>query len=575
MAGQLKLKGGYSIKALWDANYDVPALKAAGATARDLRNEKIDDNKIKEGGYTAKEMKAAGYNAKKMRTLKYELADLLEAGYEISTLSGAGFKASEFKSAGTPVKDLFWTAELKENACQPKELLEAEFDRKEVVGQAKALGVGPRALRDAGVGITDLKALYAPAELRIAGYSVEEIKMEFELLEILRSFEQVDRDASEFIRGLDYNDLAVLRSEEVQANTLKKAGYSVEDMMDAGYTVAELREGGYSVEEIKNAGVDGENMLAGGFSVSDLKSGGFTAIDLKSAGVSGLLWANFKLQEVEYAFPGMVISAELLRASGWDVRRVHDEGFLPEELLHGGFTLRELYRAGLPKASKLYHEQSVSLELLRDAGLDPDDIDVRESLFGNYGFRKYIFPTSELLRVGVKRKNGGDITYVCEGDDSPKSEHYFGRFGGSEKCEFCGKKRLVRSLHTNPSVLFAAERLAHSVRRPVLPKIGKVALCTASPLPGAGRRGALHEGDTAGWSSRKDAWSGGPSCRLWYLPAPLKEDPQRTWVGDVGLGVGVWNYGTCHWMRWGGCFRRHAFARLEVETIANLRKLAA
>jgi len=442
-AGQLKLEGGYKIKALWDANYDVPALKAAGATARDLRNEKIDDNKIKEGGYTAKEMKEAGYSAKKMRSLKYELADLLEAGYEISTLSGAGFEASEFKAAGTPVKDLFWTAELTKNACQPKELLLAEFDCKEVVGQAKALGVGPSALRVAGVGITDLKALYTPAELRAARYSVDEIKMEFELLEILRSFEQVDRDASEFIRGLDYTDLAGLRSEEVQANTLKKAGYSVGDMMDAGYTVAELREGGYSVEEIKNAGVDGENMLAGGFSVSDLKSGGFTAIDLKSAGVSGLLRANFKLQEVKYAFPGMVISADMLRESSWDVRRVHDEGFLPEALLHGGFTLRELFTAGLPKASKLYHEQSVSLELLRDAGLDPDDIDVRESLFGNYGFRKHIFPTSELLRVGVKRKNGGDITYVCESDDSPKSEHYFGRFGGSEKCEFCGKKRLT------------------------------------------------------------------------------------------------------------------------------------
>eukprot|EP00966_Prymnesium_polylepis_P247558 5724455-Prymnesium_polylepis.3 len=308
--------------------------------------------------------------------------------------------------------------------------------------------------------------------------------------------------------------------------------------MDAGYTVAELREGGYSVEEIKNAGVDGENMLAGGFSVSDLKSGGFTAIDLKSAGVSGLLRANFKLQEVKYAFPGMVISADMLRASGWDVRRVHDEGFLPEALLHGGFTLRELFTAGLPKASKLYHEQSVSLELLRDAGLDPDDIDVRESLFGNYGFRKHIFPTSELLRVGVKRKNGGDITYVCESDDSPKSEHYFGRFGGSEKCESCGKKRLVRSLHTNPSVLFAAERLAHSVRRPVLPKIGKAALCTASPLPmpGTGRRGALHVDDTAGWSSRRDAWSEGPSCRLWYLPAPLKRIRKEL---ALGWGCGI------------------------------------
>ncbi|HFV2996084.1 TPA: type IVB secretion system protein DotG/IcmE [Legionella pneumophila] len=172
------------------------ALKAAGYTAKEL----------KDAGFTAAELKAAGFSAK----------DLKDAGFTAKELRDAGFSAQELKDVGFSAKDL------KDAGFSAAELKAAGF----TAAQLKAAGFSAKDLKDAG---------FSAAELKAAGFSAKELK-----------------DA-----GFSASDL---KSAGFSASELKNAGYSADELKKAGYTSAELRNAGFSPQESAVAGLQGPDL---------------------------------------------------------------------------------------------------------------------------------------------------------------------------------------------------------------------------------------------------------------------------------------------------------------------------
>ncbi|CZG92205.1 TPA: type IVB secretion system protein DotG/IcmE [Legionella pneumophila subsp. pneumophila] len=192
------------------------ALKAAGYTAKELKDAGFTAAELKAAGFSAKDLKDAGFTAKELRDAGFSAQELKDVGFSAKDLKDAGFSAAELKAAG------FTAAQLKAAGFSAKDLKDAGFSAAEL----KAAGFSAKELKDAGFSASDLKnAGFSAKELKDAGYSASDLK-----------------------------------SAGFSASELKNAGYSADELKKAGYTSAELRNAGFSPQESAVAGLQGPDL---------------------------------------------------------------------------------------------------------------------------------------------------------------------------------------------------------------------------------------------------------------------------------------------------------------------------
>ncbi|HAU1254803.1 TPA: type IVB secretion system protein DotG/IcmE [Legionella pneumophila] len=192
------------------------ALKAAGYTAKELKDAGFTAAELKAAGFSAKDLKDAGFTAKELRDAGFSAQELKDVGFSAKDLKDAGFSAAELKAAG------FTAAQLKAAGFSAKDLKDAGFSAAEL----KAAGFSAKELKDAGFSASDLKnAGFSAKELKDAGFSASDLK-----------------------------------NAGFSASELKNAGYSADELKKAGYTSAELRNAGFSPQESAVAGLQGPDL---------------------------------------------------------------------------------------------------------------------------------------------------------------------------------------------------------------------------------------------------------------------------------------------------------------------------
>ncbi|HAT6372560.1 TPA: type IVB secretion system protein DotG/IcmE [Legionella pneumophila] len=192
------------------------ALKAAGYTAKELKDAGFTAAELKAAGFSAKDLKDAGFTAKELRDAGFSAQELKDVGFSAKDLKDAGFSADELKAAG------FTAAQLKAAGFSAKDLKDAGFSAAEL----KAAGFSAKELKDAGFSASDLKnAGFSAKELKDAGFSASDLK-----------------------------------NAGFSASELKNAGYSADELKKAGYTSAELRNAGFSPQESAVAGLQGPDL---------------------------------------------------------------------------------------------------------------------------------------------------------------------------------------------------------------------------------------------------------------------------------------------------------------------------
>lgn len=292
---------GVSAKALKACG--VAALKAAGFTAKQL----------KDAGFSAAALKAAGFDPKQLKDAGFSAGDLLAAGFTPADLKKAGYSAAAIKKALLSVPKACSVENLKKErdagvsatalrakGCGLAALKAAGFTAEEL----KNAGFSAQQLKDAGFSAKDLKdAGFTAAQLKAAGYNAKQLK------------------------GAGYS-AAQLKNAGFNAAQLKAAGFSAAALKKAGFDATQLRNAGYGAAALKGAGFDAQDLKNAGFSAGDLKSAGFSAADLKAAG----------------------FSAKALRNAGYGAADLKTAGFSVDQLKKAGFTGGDLLRAGFTPA---------------------------------------------------------------------------------------------------------------------------------------------------------------------------------------------------------------------------------
>ncbi len=347
-------------------------LKAAGYTAKELRDAGFSAADLKRAGYTPEELKAAGYSAR----------DLLNAGFTPDELAKAGYSQADIKAGGTELPPGITPDDIKKAGCDvdalkkekaagvsaalikqhagcsaqalkaagftDQELANAGFAAQQIKAatpltdaQIKAAGCDPVKLKQlftAGVSATRIKELngcsaeslknagyslldagFTPAQLLAAGFTPKDLEN--------AGLTTADIIANGRVADCSVDSLKKARAAGVSALTIKKTlGCSAKALKDAGYTAKELKDAGFTAAELKNAGFSAKDLKDAGFSAKDLKDAGFSAKDLKAAG--------FSAKELKDAG----FSAKDLKAAGFGAKELADAGFSAADLKDAGFS---------------------------------------------------------------------------------------------------------------------------------------------------------------------------------------------------------------------------------------------
>lgn len=178
------------------------------------------------------------------------------------------------------------------------------------------------------------------------------------------------RNTESILTELKRSTLAQLRSQGVDAQTLKSIGYTAKDLISqGGYDANELQKAGFTAKEVyeggitdagtlKNAGYNAKDIKdAGGFDAADLKAGGFNAKDLEGLfGVSDLkdLFNIGELKNAGYTasdlkpfynasqLKGSGYSAEDLKKAGFDKYTIGATGYTYDQAKAAGWTMYDL-----------------------------------------------------------------------------------------------------------------------------------------------------------------------------------------------------------------------------------------
>lgn len=245
---------GYDAQSLADAGFSPQELLAAGFTPKQLEDAGLNPASVIADGRVAdcsveslKKARAAGVSALAIKqTLGCSAAALKAAGYTAKELKDAGFTAAELKAAGFSAKDL------KDAGFTAKELRDAGFSAQEL----KDAGFSAKDLKDAGFSAAELKAAgFTAAQLKAAGFSAKELKDAGFSAAELKSAGFSAKELKD--AGFSASDL---KNAGYSAKELKDAGYSADELSKAGFTAAELRNAGFTPQESTVAGLGGPNL---------------------------------------------------------------------------------------------------------------------------------------------------------------------------------------------------------------------------------------------------------------------------------------------------------------------------
>jgi intracellular multiplication protein IcmE len=376
---------GYTLQDL-DPVCGCRELKAAGFTAREM--------KVK--GYTADQLRRCGFSACETRGAGFSAEDMKEAGFTDGELKGSGFSA-EAIAAASGLPDGVSADDVRAAGCDPVKL--AELRKKGVTASAirRISGCTPAQLKAAGYSVDELKrAGVTAAELKAAGFSPEDLaKAGFSARDLMNA-------------GLSPEDLAkagfsadaIAAAQDalppgVTADQIKKAGCSVE-------TLKRERQAGISAKMIhEQAGCSDEALKAAGFSDAALKYAGFDPATIKALQVkeltdeqkAGIRAAGCDPEKLKALRASGVTakqiqdlngcSAAQLKAAGFGAKQLADAGFTPAELLEAGFDSGALNSAGLVPSSVIAagHKKGCTVEALKAArNLGVSATTIRETL---------------------------------------------------------------------------------------------------------------------------------------------------------------------------------------------------
>merc|ERR1719373_909388 len=162
-------------------------------------------------------------------------------------------------------------------------------------------------------------------------------------------------------RPLDYERMKELR----------RAGYSVTELIDAGILPETLKRYGFSARDFRHSQKDANLVYSAGFSVKELLNSGYKPEELIDVGVA--LWELRKNGVPAYELQEIGVPLKEMKKAGYTIADMSERGEIPiHQLKKAGFTADDL----LPQGRKLKKGDS-SLKLIsgwRHSRPDLDDI---------------------------------------------------------------------------------------------------------------------------------------------------------------------------------------------------------
>ena len=421
---------GFSAKDLKDAGFSAAELKAAGFSAKDL----------KDAGFSAAELKAAGFSAKDLKDAGFSAAELKAAGFSAAELKAAGFTPNELKSAGinTVADDVIRAA-----GCDPlqlKKLKEQGVTAKQIrdvsgcsAASLKAAGFDAKELIDAG---------FTPAELMAAGFTADDLKA-------AGKTQDCSVESLKAARAAGVSVAVIKKTLGCSAGALKAAGFSAKELKDAGFSAAELKAAGFSAKELKDAGYSAAELKAAGFSAKDLKDAGFSAAELKAAG--------FSAKELKDAG----FSAAELKAAGFSAKELKDAGFSAAELKAAGFSATELKNAGMSAAGQDIIQSLPSLTKTKGgSGANGNAATANAQQLQDRLTRQQIQAAEQRNQAKVKQRTGAMLAAAnksIQGWGEAPAQVYIG--GGQDKSGAEQSNGAQNLLTQNPSAALSATEM--------------------------------------------------------------------------------------------------------------------
>ncbi|HHF0523698.1 TPA: type IVB secretion system protein DotG/IcmE [Legionella anisa] len=399
---QLKAAG-FTAKELRDAGFSAADLKRAGFTPEELRAAGFTARDLLNAGFTPDDLAKAGYSAADIKAAENELPpgitpdDVKKAGCDVDVLRKerlagvsatlikryAGCSAQALKAAGFTDADLanagftpqqigsaspLTDAQIKAAGCDPdnlKKLFAAGVSAKRI---KELNGCSASALKNAGYDVQSLiDAGFTPSQLLAAGFTPQELQnaglIPAEVVAAARTAD-CSVDALKKARAAGISALTIKKTLGCSAKALKDAGYTAKELKDAGFTAAELKAAGFSAKDLKDAGFSAKELKDAGFSAKELKDAGFSAKELKDAGFSAkdLKDAGFTAAQLKAAG----FSAKDLKDAGFSAKELKDAGFSAKDLKDAGFSAKDLKDAGF--SAKDLKDAGFSAKELKDAG---------------------------------------------------------------------------------------------------------------------------------------------------------------------------------------------------------------
>lgn len=319
-------------------------LKAGGYSALELRN----------AGFSAADLKNAGFTAEQLRQAGFTARELLNAGFNPAELLAAGFTKSQLKAAEAEFPPTMTSDDIKEAGCN-----DGAIKRERLAGVSALLihqyaGCSAEELKDGG---------FTAADLDLAGFTPDQIKALF----------QGVSDADVRAAGCNENKLHQLYNSGVSARrihelngcsaiALKRAGFSLGDLVNAGFTSQDLLAAGFTPDQIKKAELD--NAAANqGVSDADVRAASCNVNKLHQLFNEGVSAKRI------HTLNGC--NADILKKAGFSLGDLVSAGFTSQELLAAGFTPEQIKKAELAYAAAI---RGVSDTDVRAAGCNTDKL---------------------------------------------------------------------------------------------------------------------------------------------------------------------------------------------------------
>jgi intracellular multiplication protein IcmE len=446
-ANIIDLKGACSCLQLKDNGYQLTELMTV-CKCSELKDAGFAIKQLKEAGFTASQLRICGFVACDEHGAGFSAQEMKDAGYSDGELKGAGFSERDIARAGG-IPDGYTPDDIRKAGCDPAaitKLRNAGVTAAAIrringcsAAQLKAAGFSAQDLKNAGFSAADLKnAGFSPAELKQAGYSARDLlnagfttddlaNAGFSPAEIKAAGNILPPGMTPDAIKASGCDVASLKRQRLagvsatlirkyagcNAQALKAAGFTQNDLTNAGFSPAEINAvgpigsdsaitsagcdpvklkvlmqqgvsakrihelNGCSAEVLKNAGFDAKDLLAAGFSPQDLLAAGFKPNQISGAQISddaihasgcdpaklrALMTQGVSAKRIR-ALNGCSLQA--LKNAGFDAKAIANAGFTPKEMLAAGFTPDEVRAA-----------QAIDENAIRAAGCDPEKLKV-------------------------------------------------------------------------------------------------------------------------------------------------------------------------------------------------------